>query len=188
MPISNENWFAIQVHPNKEKLVANYLAQKQYRHFLPLWRSPAVTTAGKPLETALFPGYLFCRFDLESRAGLVVTTPGVVRIVGCGRTPEPVPDSDIENLMLVTHRQGWKAESSLHSGDKVRILHGAFAGVEGILSDRRGPRRVVVQVALLGGGVSMEVEEYAIVPADLVNPSALALVRGLVSEYCAPAW
>jgi transcriptional antiterminator RfaH len=173
-------WFALQVQPSKEKMVASILASKGYEYFLPLWK-PA-RAAGKA-AFALFPGYLFCRFDLQSRQTPIVTTPGFLKIVGVGRTPEPVPDRDIESLRRVTTTEsGWTVEHRLYEGCRVAVCTGPFAGVEGIFVRKQGTSRVVVQVALLGGGASVNLEQATVrgldVPSDgiasVLGPCALA--------------
>jgi len=43
----------------------------------------------KEFDVPLFPGYLFCRMNPHNRLP-VLTTPGVIQIVGVGKTPIPV--------------------------------------------------------------------------------------------------
>jgi transcription antitermination factor NusG len=188
MQTSEAKWFALQVQPLKERLVATILADKGYEQFLPIWR-PKGMPSTRNSGYALFPGYVFCRIDLNpSHSGHapVVTTPGFLRIVGYGRTPQAVPDWEMENLRRVTSIPGiWDSENQLHTGSPVRICHGLLTGVEGVLIDRRGKGRVVVQVTLLGGGASVEVEETQIRPAH-ANGRTLASVLGpgqLVAFY-----
>jgi hypothetical protein len=48
--------------------------------------------------------------------------------------------------------------SPLGKGDRVRISRGAFCGVEGTVVARRGADRLVVAVALLEHGVTIEID------------------------------
>src|SRR4051812_23329447 len=62
---SNHPWFAVQVRPRFEKVVAHVLENKGFEHLLPLYsvsRQRSDRTVG--LQLPLFPGYLFCRLDL----------------------------------------------------------------------------------------------------------------------------
>src|SRR5215471_17879374 len=84
---SERGWFAVQVRPRYEKATARALRNKGYEEFLPLYTSPRRWTDRlKHIELPLFPGYVFCRFDLQV-VPRIVTTAGVVRIVGMGNTP-----------------------------------------------------------------------------------------------------
>ena len=61
-------WFAVRVRTKHESGVAELLAGKGYEFFLPKhicrkqWSDRI-----RSVETALFPGYLFCRFDPQYR-------------------------------------------------------------------------------------------------------------------------
>ena len=58
-------------------------------------------TGSKNSELPLFPGYLFCRFDVRDRLLPILTTPGVIGIVGAGKTPVPVDDEEIEAIRAI---------------------------------------------------------------------------------------
>src|SRR5260370_35567054 len=51
----------------------------------------------REFEPPLFPGYLFCRSDPAVRLP-ILTTPGVLQMVGAGRTPIPIEDREITSL------------------------------------------------------------------------------------------
>src|SRR5437867_5893024 len=88
-------WFAIQVRTCAEKSAVTVLQYKGYECFLPLGKSRRRWSDRiKEFEVPLFPGYLFCRFDVHNRSP-VLQTPGVLQIVGIGKTPIPVDDVEI---------------------------------------------------------------------------------------------
>ncbi len=77
-------WFALHVWSRRESLTASHLQGQGYECFLPLTKSiRRWSDRMKEVEQPLFPGYLFCRFDLHNRGPLLMT-PGVRRIVGVG--------------------------------------------------------------------------------------------------------
>lgn len=158
-------WFAVRVRPRCEKQVAEAIAAKGFEQFLPLHRerrqwSDRVVEAQLPL----FPGYVFSRMDVQKRMP-ILTTPGVVSIVGVGRTPQPVDDEEIGSLQLLVRSnlavEPWPYR---HLGQPVRILRGPLAGAVGILDGVKSGMRLVVSVTLLQRSVAVEVSEDAAWP------------------------
>jgi Transcription termination factor nusG len=94
------SWYALQVWSRKELYVSSQLQNLGYECFLPTYRVQRKwSDRVKEVERPLFPGYLFSRFDFHNRRGLVMS-PGVIHIVGNGKTPLPVPDLEIERLQI----------------------------------------------------------------------------------------
>jgi transcriptional antiterminator NusG len=107
----------------------------------------------------LFPGYIFCRYRPACR-GDILTTPGVVRILGWGGEPEPVAEHEVEAIRtIVASGLAYRASDYLCTGDRVRLHSGPLKGLEGlVLSVKEGSYRFVVSVALLNRSVSVEVD------------------------------
>jgi transcription antitermination factor NusG len=162
----SSQWFAVRTASGREKSVAAQLNAKGFEEFLPVYRSRRQWSDRiKELELPLFPGYLFCRFDFNDRLPIMVT-PGVKLIVGFGRTPMPVSETEIDNLRRVV-ASGAAAEPHhqyLTVGERVRIREGSLAGVEGILVDVKNSWRIVLSVELLQRSVSVELDRAAIEP------------------------
>jgi transcription antitermination factor NusG len=112
----------------------------------------------KESEQPLFPGYLFCRFDFQSRRE-VVMAPGVVQVVGTGKMPMPVADDEIGRVQLAMQseapRQPWPF---IGVGERVRVNYGSLRGLEGILINFKGGHRVVLSISLLQRSVAVEVD------------------------------
>src|ERR1700730_13431367 len=151
-------WFALRVRPNYEKPVAAALRGKGFQEFLPLIQSRRQwSDRVKVMDLPLFPGYLFCRLNLEERMPLL-TTPGFLYLVGVGKNPEPVDESEIAAIQSVL-RSGvavtpWPA---LVVGQKVRLKHGPLRGLEGVLTRIANQHRMYVSVTLLKRSISVEV-------------------------------
>ena len=78
----------------------------------------------------MFPGYLFCRFDVHNRLPILVT-PGVISVVGRGRIPVPIEDSEIEAIQkAVCTGFGVEPCPYVEVGQLVRIEGGALSGME----------------------------------------------------------
>ncbi len=158
-------WFALQVRSRRESIVATHLSGQGYECFLPLYKSVRHwSDRMKELEQPLFPGYLFCRFDFQNRRPLLMT-PGVIQIVGVGRTPMPVDESEVESvrqaLLSGLTNQPWPY---LEVGEKVRVNYGSLRGLEGILVNFKGSHRVVLSVTLLQRSVAMEIDLEWVTP------------------------
>src|SRR5438552_2390758 len=96
-----KQWFALQVHTGREKWIASYLTSLQFEHVLLLQKeSRQWSDRRKSIEYPVFPGYLFCHFAIDAR-GPILSTPGVLRVVGYGKIPVPVPDEEIASLQML---------------------------------------------------------------------------------------
>lgn len=158
-------WFALQVRARYENYVATLLGGKGYESFLPLYKCRRRWSDRiKEVELPLFPGYLFCRFNPHKRLPILLT-PGVVLIVGIGRTPAPVDEEEIAAIQTVV-KSGLPAQPwpFLQIGQRLRIDYGALCGLEGILLELKGHRRIVVSVTLLQRSVAVELD------SDWVSP------------------
>jgi transcription antitermination factor NusG len=153
------SWYAVRVKSNYEKRVAAALRGKGFEEFLPLFRSRRNwSDRVKLIELPLFPGYLFCRLDLNKRMPLL-TTPGFLYLVGNGRIPAPVHENEIVAIQSVV-RSGLPALPwpCLMVGQKVRLERGPLRGVEGVVARIAGQQRIYVCVTLLQRSVSVEVD------------------------------
>jgi transcription antitermination factor NusG len=152
-------WFALQTRSRYEHFVAAMLSDKGYEPFLPVYTCRRRwSDRVKEFESPLFPGYLFCRFDSRNRLP-ILTTPGVVQVVGVGKKPVPVDDSEITAIqILMGSGLAGRPWAFLHVGQRVRIERGPLTGVVGILTGFRGHYRLVLSVTLLQRSVAVEVD------------------------------
>jgi transcription antitermination factor NusG len=156
-------WYGVRTMSNCEKVASAVLKGKGYEQYLPLHRvrrrrSDRVVQT----ESPLFPGYVFCRFDAARRLP-IMTTPGVVSILGFGKTPVPVPDSEIEAIQAIV-RSGMAAEPCpfLQEGQGIRVQRGSLEGLEGILLKKKTEWRMVVSLTMLQRSLSVEIDRDSI--------------------------
>ncbi|MGB2637081.1 MAG: UpxY family transcription antiterminator [Candidatus Acidiferrum sp.] len=156
-------WFALHVHSGKEGWIYAHLSGQGYECFLPKYKTIRQwSDRKKQMELALFPGYLFCRFDPLVRLP-VLKTPGVIQVVGCNRTPVAIEEKEIQAIQRMVE-SGLPTEPwpYLAIGDRVQIQSGALRGLEGILVSVKGNRRLVLSVTLLQRSVAVEVDSGAV--------------------------
>ena len=157
---TNGCWYAIRVRSRFERVAAAALAGKGYEEFLPLRRSSRHwSDRSKELDLPLFPGYVFCRFDATGRLLPILTTPGVISIVGAGKTPAPIDDAEIAAIRTILG-SGLAPEPwpFLDVGSRVSIVGGPLAGVEGIIVNTEKVYRLIVSVSLLQRAVAVEID------------------------------
>ena len=152
-------WYVLQCWARKESAISHRLGEQGYECFLPTYKSTREwSDRKKVVEQPLFPGYVFCRFEYTQRRP-VVLTPGVLQIVGFGKTPVPVEQKEIEAIQLAVASelpsQPWPY---IEIGERVRIHTGKLAGLEGLLINIKGNHRVVLSVTLLQRSVALEVD------------------------------
>lgn len=152
-------WFAVQVRSRRETYVSSHLEGQGIECFLPLYKSKRRwSDRVKEIEQPLFPGYLFCRLDLNRRGPLLMT-PGVQQIVGVGRTPMAVEEVEVQAIRVALSSglpsQPWPY---IQIGERVRVNFGSLVNLEGILVNFKGSNRVVLSVTLLQRSVAMEID------------------------------
>jgi transcription antitermination factor NusG len=165
--VSKFPWFALQVRSRREAPISASLKGQGYECFLPMYKSTRRwSDRVKEIEQPLFPGYLFCRFNLHNRGPLLMT-PGIQQIVGIGRTPMPVEESEMESIQQALASglpsQPWPY---LELGQRVRVNHGSLRDLEGILINFKGSNRVVLSVSLLQRSVAMEIDLSWVIPLN----------------------
>src|SRR5947207_11933494 len=100
--IDQQQWFALQLRSRFEKVVAMHLRGKGYEEYLPLYRSRRRwSDRVKEIELPLFPGYIFCKFDVLDRLPILII-PGVMSVVSSGGGALAVPEHEfraVKNLV-----------------------------------------------------------------------------------------
>ena len=170
------NWFALSVNVRHEKVVSELLRNKGFETFLPLYkRRHQYARRFREFELPLFPGYLFCHTFLSRRLP-IMTTPGVIKIVGAGRTPIPVDSNEITSLKkAVEAGVAMSPHDFWQSGQIGRISAGPLTGVEGIVVKSKQSMRLILCVTLLQRAVMLEIDSNCV--ALVTNVSAAAASR-----------
>jgi transcriptional antiterminator NusG len=159
-------WYVVHTCSRHEALVETGLARKGLEVFL-----PRVTVRSRRrdrlrmLEVPLFPGYLFVQTDLSDRDYYhIIKQEGVVRILGTRGYFTPVPEDTVVSLRtLVNSGQLLLPWARIEPGRRVRVVDGPLAGATGvILRLKKGNKRLVVGVELLGRSVCAELAEESI--------------------------
>jgi transcription antitermination factor NusG len=159
------SWFAVRVRSKSERIALAHLRERGFEEFTPSYKAERHwSDRKKMIDQFLFPGYVFCRFNPQNRLP-VLTAPGVVDLVGCGKVPVPIPDEEIERVRKMVESgvlvSPWPY---LELGQTVRIERGPLAGMDGILEEVKGKCRLVISINLLKRSISAEVERSCVRP------------------------
>ncbi|MGD0790744.1 MAG: UpxY family transcription antiterminator [Terriglobales bacterium] len=174
------NWFAAYTHSHHEKRVASHFAGRQIESFLPLyaalhrWKNRCEMN----LDLPLFPNYVFVHIDPRERVR-VLEVPGVVSLVGFGRTLAPLPDFEIEALRAGVGQRKIEPHPYLVVGKRVRIKAGPMTGLEGVLVRKKNNFRVVLALDVIMQSVAVEVD------ADDLEPAPKYAGRAVLPPACA---
>src|SRR5579872_3789451 len=139
------NWFALQIRTRWEGATAELLRAKGLETLLPTFTTKRKWSDRlKVVEAPVFPGYVFCRFDVHNRLPVLIT-PGVISVVGRGKTPIAVDDAEVLSIQAAI-RAGARMEPwpYLEIGERVRVEGDVMDGMEGILASFKGSHRVVI--------------------------------------------
>src|SRR5260370_4007080 len=127
-------WFCIRTQPKHEHIAAGHLKKEpDIEVYLPRIRFKRPSRRGPVWVTeALFPNYLFARFDLAVWLRKVHHAQGVRGVLHFGDRWPAIPAGGIEDLRAtVGADQVHVIMAELHPGETVVISVGAFDGLEG---------------------------------------------------------
>ncbi|HYZ83494.1 MAG TPA: transcription termination/antitermination NusG family protein [Bryobacteraceae bacterium] len=174
MAADNFPWFALRVRSNFENTTSTLLRNQGFDVFQPCYRQRRKwTDRYKEVELPMFPGYTFCRLDLNDRLP-VLKTPGVVDLVRFGRNILPVDPVELEQIRRVAESR-FAAEPIpfLRVGQLVEVAFGPLTNCQGILIQLKGSSRLVVSVSLLQRSVAVEMNTDWVRPIEPVIPQSL---------------
>jgi transcriptional antiterminator RfaH len=160
-PVPEIAWFCLRSQPKHEHIAARHLQQMEGVEVCnPRLRFPRPTRHGPVWVTeALFPSYLFARFNWTHSLARVHYAPGVSGVVHFGERWPTVPDDVIEELRATLGEDEVHViPSLLQPGDPVEITVGSFHGLEAVITQLLpGRQRVMVLMDFLGRQTTVEV-------------------------------
>jgi transcriptional antiterminator NusG len=154
-------WYALHTKSRFENVVNEGLAKKTLEVFLPkITVKSRRRDRHKMIRVPLFPGYIFVRTDLNPYEHVeILKTTGAVRLIGNTRGPVSIADATIESLKIMVSTDGEVITGTqFQKGDRVMVISGPFAGVEGVFSSYRGDGRVIVNIEALGQFAAVNVD------------------------------
>jgi transcription antitermination factor NusG len=165
-------WFAVWTRSRQEKSAATMLETLGVPHFLPLksevhqWSDREQT-----VKVPLFSGYLFVRVNLAKDSRLrVLNTSGIAGFVGNHAGPLPIPDHQIEDIRIVLEtRVDCTVIPILNEGDRVRVLRGPLAGIQGRLVRSNPSSRLSISIESIHKALLINVSRHNVELVELLD-------------------
>jgi transcriptional antiterminator NusG len=165
--LDEPRWYAVYTRSRFEKKMLAELADRSIDVFLPMreilsrWKDRK-----KRIWVPLFPSYIFVnQVDTPENRHRVLNVPGAVRFVGREGHAEPIPDEQI-----ISVRRFLESSISvdpypyLQIGRRVEIIAGPLKGIVGMLVQKKGRFRFVLQVDLIRQAISVEIDASDVRP------------------------
>jgi len=156
-------WYALYTRSRHEKFVAALLEAKGFSVFLPVKeaRRQVASVRARTVCSPLFPGYVFCSFVCTGETiHRIISTQGVVSIVGTRRVPVPIPDEQIDSIRrVITCRTPCHPGRDYRRGDQVTVKAGPLTGLKGRLIRYKNERVLVIVVELLKRAVLVDIDQ-----------------------------
>jgi len=146
------NWFAAKVRYQTEKKIKVWLEEQSVEHYIPV-RKIMVERDGKRIEKekVLIPGLLFIHTDYQK--ALSLSAESKIKMVYMRNLESHklliVPDKQMQDFIFLLDFSETTIQienTSLRQGDRVRVIKGEFAGIEGELIRIKGHKRVVIRL------------------------------------------
>ena len=181
-------WYAILARTGREKNATMLLENAGFECYLPISKARRKwSDRTKEVEAPLFPGYLFCRMNPNDRLPVLIT-PGVVQIVGTGKTPIPIEDLEIAAIQRVgssgLSTMPWP---HLQVGQVARIEEGPLQGISGIVIRIKSGLKLVLSVSLLQRSVAVEVDRSWVSSVHPARPVTIEARSERLTPTPAPA-
>jgi len=162
------SWYAVTTKSRQEKVVASMLDYLEVSNFLPLINEERRWSDRKQMVAMpLFQGYVFVRITTSGEFQLrVLKVPGVVDFVRSHGGPLAIPDREIQDVRAVlSHGVQCSPHPFLKAGDRVRVVRGPLAGIEGTLIRSGSQSKLVISVEMIQRAVAVSIYETEVEPA-----------------------
>jgi transcriptional antiterminator NusG len=159
-------WYAVHTRSHHERTAKKELEAQSFEVYLPEYRTMSRRRdRRKEIRRPLFPGYVFVRTPLSGgRRIAVLQTRGVVRIIGTGYRPVPVPDHELESVRILLSNSDDAGPCPVaQKGQLVQVMEGPLRGVVGVVEAAK-KRKIIVSVELVGRAVSATLDTDSVVP------------------------
>ncbi len=156
-------WWIAHTKAKMERMLVRHLAMHDVGYYLPLLERVTISSGKKRRSLApMFSSYVFFCGDVEARYKAISSN------YLCQVIDVAAQDRLVEELVGIERAINGDAQLELYpfavEGSRCRVKAGPFRGLEGVVVQRRGSVRLVLQVTMLHSGVALEID------IDLLEP------------------
>jgi transcriptional antiterminator RfaH len=173
-------WYVIRTKQKQETRAESNLLAWGIETFAPRARELRrrhATSGSAFCIAALFPGYLFARFDATNSYAKVRLTRRIHSVVGFGESATPVDDAIISAIRGRIQEDGFVHFDDAHAGDPVEVVDGPLRSLVGIFDGvMSGGDRVRILLNAIAYPARVSVREG-------VHPQDRARSRGVIPAH-----
>jgi transcription antitermination factor NusG len=166
---NNVHWYAARVKYQTEKKIKTWFEALKIEHFIP-FKTVVIEYKGRKRkkEKPVIPCIIFVHATYSTALSLPVESGysmNYIRNIDTKKI-QVIPDKQMEDCMFLftmSDKAFKMSNVNLRRGDRVRVVRGAFMGIEGELVRIKGHKRVVVRLE----GVFSLVTTY--IPEDFLE-------------------
>ena len=165
MAEGNKEWYVVNTYAGHENRVKENLERRMETMGLQDYLFRVIVAEEKEIEYKngkevekvknLFSGYVFVEMIMTDEAWYIVrNTPGVTGFIGSsggGAKPFPVAEDEMESILRRLGMSERRVNVDFAVGDRVKILSGAFDGVEGTVEELNNETKTSVVLTILFG-------------------------------------
>ncbi|MEO1858102.1 MAG: transcription termination/antitermination NusG family protein [Rubritalea sp.] len=155
-------WYVVRAQPKRERVAARSLrATMGLEVVCPLVKFLKETRRGRVWwSEAMFPGYLFAKFNRKEDERGVRYARGVLTIVKFGKSMPVVPDVFVDSVTeLLGEQEEVVIAHDVEVGAKFELAEGPLSGQIGdVMEVLPGKERVRLLVEFIGGAREVEVD------------------------------
>ena len=154
-------WYALYTRSRFEKKLLYELSSREVEVFLPMreilsrWKDRK-----KRIWVPLFPGYIFVNYaDTNENRYRILNIPGAVHFVGVCSSPQPIPEEQILAIRRFLETSlSIDSYPYIQAGTRVEVVSGPLSGIRGLLIEKRGKFRFILQVDSIRQAISVELD------------------------------
>jgi transcriptional antiterminator RfaH len=148
-------WYVAQTHPRAETKASLHLRRQGFEIYLPRYlKHRRHARRVDEVASPLFPNYVFVAIGMATQRWLSIdSTVGVTKLVRNGDLPALVPQLIIDALKCREDANGFVQlipRPRFSTGDKIRVVGGAFCDCYGIYEGLSARERVAILLNVLG--------------------------------------
>jgi len=164
LPSREKKWYALYTKSRTEKKVYQLLREKGVEAYLPLLKTLKQWSDRKKwVEEPLFRSYIFIRISERERLD-AIRTDGVVRMITFQGRPVSIPDKQIEAVRAYINEGEDRVEKEVQfeRGNRVEVTHGTLQGLQGIMVETKGKKRVMVEIEGIGEKIMLNIPKSSL--------------------------